>query len=535
MKEEIYSIFREYLTPKKGYRLLTIRGRESKTVIAVKNTDKGRMYQSIKGTVYAYEPEAVKRLEQIGTGAIEKIRESVEMNVNGESLFDSMPVLNDVTILLKAITASNKYSFDDLVDYCDNNIKFSYVVEYVGVKNRNFDKELASWYWSDDYYKVLIENSPYDTKQNHNNEFVKLFGTSASYCKGNNYEIYAIVNRDLEVAVLAGSKLSSAVDLAPNVNLRQTGMMHDFRNTADENNVLQYNTYLSDTPDTQLRKLSYNTAALKSMKFLRNKKLSLKSVMSSKNSIEKYDNGKNVFIDVDDYKKARTNIAQFNQIISDSKFGVKYEVISSLAFLRKYDNNFQLVDIKDVEHNIEAKLLVSDTFSCGYILKGTKFNREKVKDKFPKNRGKIIKKLYTNIVENFSNDDNEFIKDSPMITFSEINSVLYGCNFDLLDENDIFTKDKVHIKKRWESKKDDDSIKDTKGNKNDTNSLKINALKNKVRELEKYILDYSQSTSDKIVELENQLYQVKTLNSELMAALLDMRNNILSICKEIND
>lgn len=252
MKEEIYSIFREYLTTKKGYRLLTIRGRESKTVIAVKNTDKGRMYQSIKGTVYAYEPEAVKRLEQIGTGAIEKIRESVEMNVNGESLFDSMPVLNDVTILLKAITASNKYSFDDLVDYCDNNIKFSYVVEYVGVKNRNFDKELASWYWSDDYYKVLIENSPYDTKQNHNNEFVKLFGTSASYCKGNNYEIYAIVNRDLEVAVLAGSKLSSAVDLAPNVNLRQTGMMHDFRNTADENNVLQYNTYLSDTPDTQL-------------------------------------------------------------------------------------------------------------------------------------------------------------------------------------------------------------------------------------------------------------------------------------------
>lgn len=545
MKEEVYSMFREYLTPEKGYRLLTIEGRENKTIIAVKIVDNRKVYKTLKGTVYESGPEAVKRLEQLGDNIIEKIRDSVEMDKNGESLFDSMTVIDNVGALLKAITASNRYDFDDLVDYSDNNIYFNYVVDYIGVKNTYYNKKLADWYWSDNYYKVMIERSPYKFAKAYNNDFVKVYGVSGRNNTSNNFEIYGIVNSDLEMAVLAGTKVSTSFELAPNTGIKILGLSCDWRNAVDDNEVLQYNTYVTDKINTQLRKISFTTSGIDRMKFVRNKKLSLRDVVSASSNIKAYNTNKNIYKNVDDYKKDRAVLAQFNQIVSDSKFGVKYAIVDSLAFIRQYDRGFNMIEAKDDKFGIDAKLLVNYEYKCGYILEGTKFRKLNVPNKLSRAIDRYIWNAYKVLCKEFSDDTGYVTKDSCLLSFTEINSILYGCDYDVIYENSIFEKIVIGYKGGYKGKRKEaikkDEVKSKKSEKTERSELEkeleaknkeIERLRNKSESLERYLTNYTEKTSKMIADLEQNLKNAAVLNSSLMASMLNFNNDIKSILRE---
>lgn len=545
MKEEIYSMFREYLTPEKGYRLLTLKERENKTIIGVTVKDNRKVYKSLKGTVYDASPEAVKRLEQIGSKAIDKIRDSVEMDANGESLFDSMVVIDDVDVLLKAITASSKYSFEDLVDYSDNNIYFTYVVDYIGVKNKEYNKKLANWYWSDDYYKVMIERSPYKPLKVYNTDFVKFYGASREKYTSNSYEVYGIVNSDLEVAVLAGTKVSNSFELAANTGMTLFGLSCDWRSTTDNNNVLQYSSYLSDAANAQLRKVCFTTSAVNRMKLVRNKKISLKDIFNATNKMKQYNEDKNVYKSVDEYKKDRNILTQFNQIISDSRFGVKYTIVDSLAFIRQYDEGFELIEISDDGFGIKAKLLVNFEYSCGYILEGTEFNRIKAPLKASMGNNRFLYNAYKVFHDEFSDDSGYCIKDSGLLSFTEISTILYGYDIDSLGEHNIFDKEIVRIRavKKKEVKLKKEAKPDVLSNEKveqlkrelEEKREELEKLKYKVSSLEKYLEDYTSKIGTTIVDLEQNLKNAAILNSSLMASMMNFRNDMRVVLGDIKD
>lgn len=538
MKEEVYSMFREYLTPEKGYRLLTIKGRENKTIIAMKAKDGRRIYKSLKGTIYDCSPEAVKRLESIGNKSIEKIRDSVEMDNNGVSLFDSMEIIDNVAMLLRAITASNKYDFDDLVDYCDTNIYLNYVIEYIGVKNKDFNKKLSDWYWSDDYYKVMIERSPYDSKKEYKTDFVKVYGVSRG-SSSNSYEVYGIINSDFEFAALAGTKVSDSFELAPNTYVKLLGFSSDWRNTANEHNVLQYNTYLSSNANTQLRKLCFTTSAIFRVKLVRNKNISLRDIISAYNNVKSYNDGKNVYDSVENYRKDKNILTQFNQALSDSKFGVKYTIVDSLAFLRQYDDDFEIITVEDEKFGISGKLLVNYKYSCGYILSGTKFNRKRI------TRGRSGSfnyplRAYKVFYNEFSDDSGYVTKDSGLLSFIEINAILYGMDADAFSENNIFDNKSIRIdtKKKVKNKIEASTeVSETRDLEDITKELEektneLNKLKRKVESIERYVEDYRKKSSETILELEKSLKTAASLNSSLMASMLNFRNDIRVILDE---
>lgn len=542
MKEEVYSLFREYLTPEKGYRLLTVKGRENKIIIAVKISDNRKIYKTLKGTDYESGADAVKRLEQIGDSIVEKIRDSVGMNKNGEALFDSMSVIDNVSVLLKAVTASNKYGFDDLVDYSDNNIYFNYVVDYIGVKNKAYNKKLAEWYWSDNYYKVMLERSPYEFKKEYNNEFIKVYGASGKNNKSNRYEIFGVVNSDLEMSVLAGTKVSNSFELAPNTNAKLLGLSCDWRNTADNNGILQYNTYLtSDKVNVQLRKLSFTTSALLSMKLSRNKKLCLIDVIRAQKNINLYKEGKYSYKDVEDYKKDRTIMAQFMQILSDSRFGVQYTVVDSLAFMRQYDDGFKLLEVKDNKFNIHAKLLVHEEFKCGYILEGTKFRRLKLPEKFPKSLSRYIANAYKVVYREFSDDNGYMTKDSCLLSLTEINAILYGCDYDVIFEHNIFEEDITEHKiRKNEHKKEDIKVKkseleielELKNKELEAKNKELELLKKKNKSLENYISNYIKKNSAILKDLEQNLKNAATSGNSLIASMRNFEMDAKSVLKE---